>query len=178
LEWEAVLIIDLVEDRFPSRHALGDNDAFEEERRLLYVACTRARTHLSLFSPETLYSREAGTAMPVRRSPFLEDIQAHLLAHYREQFSGGLGLQATPAGPGETIRPDTGFPSDPPAPDVLPDIQEARPVSAQRPVQGTYCRHKIFGRGKVIARVEPDKYKINFPGFGLKLIIQDFVELE
>ena len=36
LEWEAVLVIDLVEDRFPSRHALGDSEAFEEERRLLY----------------------------------------------------------------------------------------------------------------------------------------------
>ena len=45
-------------------------------------------------------------------------------------------------------------------------------------MQGTYCRHKIFGRGKVVQRVEPNKYKINFPGFGLKLIIEDFVELE
>ena len=36
----------------------------------------------------------------------------------------------------------------------------------------------LFGRGKVVQRVEPNKYKINFPGFGLKLIIEDFVELE
>ncbi|HCU69736.1 MAG TPA: hypothetical protein DGF30_11080, partial [Desulfomicrobium sp.] len=53
----------------------------------------------------------------------------------------------------------------------------ARP-EGHTPVQGTYARHKIFGRGKVVQRVEPNKYKINFPGFGLKLIIEDFVELE
>lgn len=180
LEWEAVLVIDLVEDRFPSRHALGDSDAFEEERRLLYVACTRARSHLSLFSPETLYSREASAAMPARQSPFLQDIPVHLLSRYREQFSGGLGLQMTPSRP-EARQPAAANPT----PDFLPDAfaadiqeEEPRPASTQTPVQGTFCRHKIFGRGKVIARVEPNKYRINFPGFGLKLIIQDFVELE
>lgn len=70
--------------------------------------------------------------------------------------------QAARPGPGE------GFAAEP-----------SRPApTTQTPVQGTYCRHKIFGRGKVVQRVEPNKYKINFPGFGLKLIIEDFVELE
>ena len=71
-------------------------------------------------------------------------------------------MRSSDTGPGEDFA--TGAPR--PAP------------SAQTPVQGTYCRHKIFGRGKVVQRVEPNKYKINFPGFGLKLIIEDFVELE
>ena len=173
LEWDAVLVIDLVEERFPSRHALNDNDDFEEERRLLYVACTRARSHLGLFSPETLYSRELSGTTPVRMSPFLEDIPLHLLSRYREQFTGGVGLQtmASPraaAQPPRSESPKSEF--DPPSPPAGP--------STQTPVQGTYCRHKIFGRGKVVQRVEPNKYKINFPGFGLKLIIEDFVELE
>ncbi|HCF05833.1 MAG TPA: DNA helicase UvrD, partial [Desulfomicrobiaceae bacterium] len=60
LEWDAVIIIDLVEDRFPSRHALLDADALEEERRLLYVACTRARRRLALFSPEAV-TTQTGT---------------------------------------------------------------------------------------------------------------------
>jgi len=46
LEWNAVLIIDLVEDRFPSRHALARPEDFEEERRLMYVAITRAKQRL------------------------------------------------------------------------------------------------------------------------------------
>jgi DNA helicase-2/ATP-dependent DNA helicase PcrA len=168
LEWDAVLVIDLVEDRFPSRHALNDSDDFEEERRLLYVACTRARDSLTLFSPETLYSRELAGTTPARVSPFLQDIPAHLLNRYREQFTGGVGLQTLPS-PG-------------PAPRRGPDPVDALPAAPKpaghSPVQGTYARHKIFGRGKVVSRVEPNKYKINFPGFGLKLIIEDFVELE
>lgn len=143
----------------------------------MYVACTRARDSLTLFSPETLYSRELSATTPARVSPFLQDIPAHLLSRYREQFTGGVGLQTLPtprrAAEGASAhisRPGPGEDFAAPAP---------RPASsAQTPVQGTYCRHKIFGRGKVIQRVEPNKYKINFPGFGLKLIIEDFVELE
>ena len=37
LEWDAVILLDLVEDRFPSRHALVRPEDFEEERRLMYV---------------------------------------------------------------------------------------------------------------------------------------------
>ncbi|NCD25987.1 MAG: ATP-dependent helicase, partial [Deltaproteobacteria bacterium] len=172
LEWDAVLVIDLVEDRFPSRHALNDNDDFEEERRLLYVACTRAREHLSLFSPESLYSRELAASNPARMSPFLEDIPAHLMHRYREQYTGGLGLQAAP----KPKVPDMTVPAAP----VSDEYSQATPSQspAHTPVQGTYCRHKIFGRGKIVSRVEPNKYKINFPGFGLKLIIEDYVELE
>jgi DNA helicase-2/ATP-dependent DNA helicase PcrA len=47
LEWDAVFVVGLVEGTFPIQHA--DTAArVEEERRLFYVACTRARTHLRL----------------------------------------------------------------------------------------------------------------------------------
>ena len=177
LEWDAVLVIDLVEDRFPSRHAMNDSDDFEEERRLLYVACTRARDSLTLFSPETLYSRELSATTPARVSPFLQDIPAHLMSRFREQFTGGVGLQTlpTPRRDPASIQSQASCPG--PGEDFGQEPPRSR-SSAQTPVQGTYCRHKIFGRGKVVQRVEPNKYKINFPGFGLKLIIEDFVELE
>jgi DNA helicase-2/ATP-dependent DNA helicase PcrA len=136
------------------------------------VACTRARDSLTLFSPETLYSRELSATTPARVSPFLQDIPAHLMSRYREQFTGGVGLQTLPSPKPAAPRPGSCaaefFVDEPPRP---------KPAG-QTPVQGTYARHKIFGRGKVVQRVEPNKYKINFPGFGLKLIIEDFVELE
>lgn len=45
------------------------------------------------------------------------------------------------------------------------------------PMKMGHCTHKIFGRGKIIERIEPNKLRINFPGFGPKVIVEDFVEL-
>jgi DNA helicase-2/ATP-dependent DNA helicase PcrA len=52
LEWDTVFILHLAEGSFPSRRALAE-DGMEEERRLFYVAVTRARKHLFLTYPMT-----------------------------------------------------------------------------------------------------------------------------
>ena len=41
-----------------------------------------------------------------------------------------------------------------------------------------YCRHRIFGRGKIIRHLPPDKVQVNFPGFGLKVILSEYLILE
>ena len=41
-----------------------------------------------------------------------------------------------------------------------------------------YCRHRIFGRGKIIRHLPPDKVQVNFPGFGLKIILSEYQILE
>lgn len=51
LEWEAVFIINLVDGAFPHKRALTEDGGLEEERRLFYVAVTRAKTHLHLSYP-------------------------------------------------------------------------------------------------------------------------------
>jgi DNA helicase-2/ATP-dependent DNA helicase PcrA len=48
LEWDAVYLPMLEEGSLPIRQAIDDEDAIEEERRLLYVGITRARVHLAL----------------------------------------------------------------------------------------------------------------------------------
>lgn len=50
-EWEAVFILNVSDGNFPSEFATGKPDMIEEERRLLYVAMTRARQNLSLLAP-------------------------------------------------------------------------------------------------------------------------------
>jgi DNA helicase-2/ATP-dependent DNA helicase PcrA len=74
LEWDAVLLPGLVEGLVPIVHA-RTTDAVEEERRLLYVAVTRAREHLYLsWSP----ARAPGARAPGlarHRSRFLDDIR-------------------------------------------------------------------------------------------------------
>ena len=41
-----------------------------------------------------------------------------------------------------------------------------------------YCRHKIFGRGKIIATLDDGKVRVNFPNFGPKVILAAYLELE
>jgi ATP-dependent DNA helicase UvrD/PcrA len=67
LEWDAVLLPGLVEGLMPIVHARTP-DAIEEERRLLYVAVTRARQHLYL-------SWSPGRASARQRSRFLDDVR-------------------------------------------------------------------------------------------------------
>jgi DNA helicase II / ATP-dependent DNA helicase PcrA len=155
LEWSAVLILDLVEDRFPSRHAMLSSEEFEEERRLFYVACTRARDVLALFVPETVYNRFGERSEPALPSPLLKELPGSVYEEFRESYSGGIARR-------EESRPR------PPAP-----VHAASPATANG-----FCRHKIFGRGKIVGVLPPDKYRVNFPGFGLKVIIADYLQLE
>jgi len=153
LEWPAVMVIDLVEDRFPSRHSMQDPGEMDEERRLLYVACTRAKDYLGLFVPSSVYHRGSGFNQPVSESPFISELSTPSFCEFRENH---LGMLKTPQS-ASFVRKDLG--------------QSAVPASA-------YCKHKIFGRGKIVMAMPPNKYKVNFPGFGLKVINSDYLEIE
>jgi DNA helicase II / ATP-dependent DNA helicase PcrA len=73
LEWDAVLLPGLVEGLMPIVHARTPA-AIEEERRLLYVAVTRAREHLYLsWSPARAPGGSRGAGRP--RSRFLDEIR-------------------------------------------------------------------------------------------------------
>ncbi len=60
LEWEAVHVLALYDGNFPACMAAGSSETVDEERRLLYVAMTRARRELHLFVPLRYYHRPAG----------------------------------------------------------------------------------------------------------------------
>ncbi|MBI2958974.1 MAG: ATP-dependent helicase, partial [Betaproteobacteria bacterium] len=56
-EWRAVLVLNVVDGCIPSDLATGTTEEIEEERRLLYVAMTRARDDLVLMQPLRFYVR-------------------------------------------------------------------------------------------------------------------------
>jgi DNA helicase-2/ATP-dependent DNA helicase PcrA len=60
LEWEAVHVLALYDGNFPADMACGSAESIEEERRLLYVAVTRARRQLRLYVPVRYYHRPFG----------------------------------------------------------------------------------------------------------------------
>jgi DNA helicase-2/ATP-dependent DNA helicase PcrA len=51
MEWDTVFLLNVVDGSFPSEFATGKPEMIDEERRLLYVAMTRARNELQLISP-------------------------------------------------------------------------------------------------------------------------------
>src|SRR6478672_6552405 len=55
-EWDAVFLIWAADGWFPMARAINDDDELEEERRLMYVALTRARNHLAVTCPLNSYS--------------------------------------------------------------------------------------------------------------------------
>lgn len=60
-EWKAVHVLNVVDGCIPSDMATGTTEELEEERRLLYVAMTRAREHLHLLVPQRFYvSQQSG----------------------------------------------------------------------------------------------------------------------
>ena len=216
LEWNVVLIIDLVEDRFPSRHALSRPEDFEEERRLMYVACTRARQQLELYAPATIYSRAEQGSTHVNQSPFVREMGPELAEQWLEGFGGGLrrredgsgasasggrfscgrGERPAPAVPfgGErtTARRLSSAPVPPPDDDCQLPPGERTPRSPSPAAAGDvasvpagggrlpqgFCRHRLFGRGKVVRQMPPDKVQVNFPGFGLKVILAEYLLME
>ena len=59
-EWDAVFVIWAVDGWFPSSRSIDDEGQLEEERRLMYVAMTRARNHLAVTYPLHVYATRRG----------------------------------------------------------------------------------------------------------------------
>jgi DNA helicase-2/ATP-dependent DNA helicase PcrA len=77
LEWRAVFLIWAADGRFPGPMSVRPDD-LEEERRLMYVASTRARDELYISYPIYMIDRQFGHVMG-RVSRFLEDLDANVL---------------------------------------------------------------------------------------------------
>lgn len=73
LEWDSVFVINLCEGAFPAEKSVTKIDDLEEERRLFYVACSRAKSRLYLTYPQqrNMYGRFNAGVLPSR---FLAEI--------------------------------------------------------------------------------------------------------
>jgi DNA helicase-2/ATP-dependent DNA helicase PcrA len=88
-EWDAVYVLNVSDGNFPSEFATGKPEMIEEERRLLYVAMTRAKQSLSLVAPlkyhVTHQPRDGDKHVFGARSRFLTD---GLLETMQREFRG------------------------------------------------------------------------------------------
>jgi DNA helicase-2/ATP-dependent DNA helicase PcrA len=84
-EWKSVFVLNVVDGCIPSDLGVGSSDDIEEERRLLYVAMTRARDSLDLLVPQRFYvtnqKRNGDRHLYAQRSRFIpEAIRKHFQA--------------------------------------------------------------------------------------------------
>jgi ATP-dependent DNA helicase UvrD/PcrA len=80
LEWDSLFIIWMTDGWFPSNRFQDEFDDLEEERRLLYVATTRAKRELHFVYPLNVYRGGDGDSFPTL-SRFLEPIPPTILPH-------------------------------------------------------------------------------------------------
>jgi DNA helicase-2/ATP-dependent DNA helicase PcrA len=108
LEWDAVFVMHLTDSGFPNQRAAEEEDGLEEERRLFYVAVTRAKRRLWLTYPMT---SAYGSVSFELMSRFLSEADPHLLdwTLYEERMGAAgarrLGGGARPGSPfGSLVR--------------------------------------------------------------------------
>jgi DNA helicase-2/ATP-dependent DNA helicase PcrA len=78
LEWQCVFVIWIVDGRFPSVYSFIADEELEEERRLFYVAVTRAKRHLLLTYPINVFDKGSGMLLS-KPSRFLDSVSPALL---------------------------------------------------------------------------------------------------
>jgi len=73
LEWSSVFLIWALDGFFPAARSVGSHESIEEERRLMYVATTRAKDRLAISYPVNIYDRDSGMVLS-KPSRFIETI--------------------------------------------------------------------------------------------------------
>jgi DNA helicase-2/ATP-dependent DNA helicase PcrA len=104
-EWKAVFLIWAVDGWFPSSRAVDDPDELEEERRLMYVALTRARDELAVVYPMQVYGSRRGADYSIDQlSRFLDRGVRATMQRIVVEEPGDVPPPETPAAPAIDLR--------------------------------------------------------------------------
>lgn len=179
LEYDEVYLTGMEERVFPHARVIDDPVQLEEERRLAYVAITRARKRLTLtmVARRQLYGQtQAGTP-----SRFVLDMPRDSIATAGRP-AGGSGRNAARPGSPVLRRPEPSW-NDDVVYDVDPGVElSSDELGGEEGVMlyvGMHVRHKDFGVGELIgwAGVGPQlKFNLRFPKVGTKTILARFCE--
>ena len=162
LEWSVVFILWASEGYFPSARASQSEDGLEEERRLMYVAATRAKDHLILCYP----GQETGFGWSSGSNAFSRGLSSFIQA-----LPQGL-FEFRSMGAAERVR----WPSvTAPASDA---VQERAPESPAGLRAGDRVKHPAFGHGVISKLVDKEKVEVLFRDFGRKLLHLGYTSLE
>ncbi|WP_297511099.1 UvrD-helicase domain-containing protein [Flavobacterium sp.] len=203
LEFPYVFIVGMEEDLFPSALSLNTRSELEEERRLFYVALTRAEHQAYLTYAQSRY--RWGKLTDAEPSRFIEEIDAQYLEYvnpaetstYRYKpmldmdIFGDVDKSKLRTSKPVSGTPPRSFDSD--SPSVSPNIRRLKPVSSptsssapqrsgdSKLVIGAKVIHERFGKGEVLnlEGVGGDrKAEIKFEVGGIKKLLLRFAKLD
>ncbi|MCE1192569.1 MAG: UvrD-helicase domain-containing protein [Acidovorax sp.] len=178
LEFDAVFIGGMEEGLFPHDNASSDRDGLEEERRLMYVAITRARKRLYLSHSQTRMLH--GQTRYNIKSRFFDELPEGALKWItpKQQGFGSFAPQSGAASAyGAGARGQFGFKSETFASPPVP-VQKAAPSHGLR--AGMAVFHTKFGEGKVLAiegTGDDARAQVNFPRHGTKWLALSVAKL-
>lgn len=183
LEFPYVFVVGLEENLFPSFQSQTTRADLEEERRLFYVAVTRARDRLYLSYAENRY--RWGELMICEPSRFLEEIDSRFIEKPASNRDRHYQMKAPGSNPEDAAR----------IPVLLPQNKKLKPFKQAELMAGNATllspdfnelqtgmevEHEKFGRGKVISLEGAGsnrKATVFFPQIGQKQLLLKFAKL-
>ena len=206
LEFDSVFVVGLEENLFPSARALESLRELEEERRLLYVAMTRAERHCFLTCAKSRY--QYGNMQFNTPSRFLREIDSHLmnvngklpgresreyatsptslrgfdspLRRTNPAASSRLGMFCRQASPSDRQSPSSGFRRVSASSSQFPAASQSSAATEKHSLTvGSTIEHQRFGIGKVIKVEgvgENEKATVLFNNVGSKCLLLKFAK--
>ncbi len=179
LEFPSVFVVGLEENLFPSQMSLGSRQDLEEERRLFYVAITRAEKKLSLSFATSRF--RFGSLLSCEPSRFIEEIDKKYIEMATfKGISPLIGLKKelptnTTAQLISSLKRNMGGKT------LSPKLSSSFiPEDLQELAIGDKVEHNRFGYGEVIL-IEGEggqkRASINFDDFGAKVLVLSFAKL-
>jgi DNA helicase-2/ATP-dependent DNA helicase PcrA len=199
LEFPYVYVVGMEEDLFPSAMSMNTRSELEEERRLFYVALTRAEKQAFLTYTQNRY--RWGKLIDAEPSRFLEEIDEQYVENltpvndgyrYKSMINANIFGEVDKSKLRQ-VKPSNGTPPSVQRPNenqlrklrkLKPDL--ASPSSSNQVAdsdleEGTLVNHTRFGRGKVV-KIEgvgnDKKAEILFEQGGIKKLLLRFAKLE
>ncbi|MDO4434149.1 MAG: 3'-5' exonuclease [Alysiella sp.] len=166
LEFDAVFLSGLEEGRFPSELSLNERGGVQEERRLMYVAITRARKRLYLtMAQQRLLHGQTQLGIPSR---FIDEIPPQLLHHLSSPKKNYGGLYHDFSGSLKTSSSQK-----------MPFVKAKQDFHGYQ--IGQNVRHMKFGTGVIIDAQDKGssaRLTVNFGKQGIKELDSAFAKLE
>ena len=175
LEFPHVYVVGLEENLFPSQLSLHTRSELEEERRLFYVAITRAKNSCTLSYASSRFTW--GQVISSEPSRFIDEINPKYLDFELSKKGGGRSInsgfrktpfsQKEPNVPGKNLKP-------------LRSSSSSNNLGSQEYMVGQNVSHERFGKGKITklnGQGADQKAIIFFPNHGTKTVLLRFAKL-